>query len=90
MISGGRLRSSSREIVGHWISVHYRTFCVDLHVMSGVLWTLRQFVAVGSGHLTLIFGYLSWIENFMIEFLGKPIRLRQDTRSNSRKEIKNG
>jgi hypothetical protein len=26
-IAGGRLRSSSCESVGHWISVHCRTFC---------------------------------------------------------------
>jgi hypothetical protein len=34
VIACGRLRSSSCEHVGHWTSVHCRTFCVELHVLN--------------------------------------------------------
>jgi hypothetical protein len=33
VIAGGRLRSSSRPHVRHCISVHYRTFCVELPIL---------------------------------------------------------
>jgi hypothetical protein len=33
-IAGGGLRSSYRKHVGHWISVHCRTFCAELHVLN--------------------------------------------------------
>jgi hypothetical protein len=34
VIAGGRSRSSSCKYVGHWISVHCRSFCAELQVLN--------------------------------------------------------
>jgi hypothetical protein len=47
VLARGRLRDSSRLTVGHWISVHSRTFCVELPVLNE--WLIVDFEPIRDG-----------------------------------------